>query len=260
MREAEEQREWSLKYRKNMDRLRDASRIARPNKEWMSALVEKAKGAQSMRSFAERLDVNVSTVSRIISGQAETVSIELIAKIAACSLGSGVTLKDLMEAQGLAIVRIDQNAFERFVRNVRSVIADELINRGYSVKYLELKEATPYERAFDFGFYTNALSRKTGKWFFDAKLLRPDVNEQEDAGIYSCINEYMAYYFQGGEADRISMVVASEDAFNRASAFAKKIGTIPDEISILLIDLIEGRVEEEYVLLTKGDGKAKKIF
>lgn len=212
-----------------------------------------------MRSFAEQLGVNVSSISRIISGQAETVSIELIAKIAACSLSSGVTLKDLMDAQGLAIVRLDRTALQRFVRNCRGAIADELISRGYSVEYPELDRSSKYERMFDFSIRTNALP-KSGKWLYDVKLLRPNHQDPGNEGLHSLFDMYMAYYYQGGQAARISMVVTSEWAYDTVTTYTKDVGRIPDEISIILVDLIDGRVGAEYVLPTEGADEAKIIF
>lgn len=259
MSDIEVREEQKTEYLQYMDRLCRAVRVERPDKKRMSTLVEKAKGARSMRTFADQLGVNVSTVSRIINGQAETVSTELIAKIAACSASSEVTVKELMEAEGLTINRYDPYFRNRIVRSCRAILADELVSRGYTVRYPVVEDEHTYKCWSDFILYTDAIA-EDARWLFDVRLLSADEKIGEEQQTKICFHKYMAFYYQGGQASRISVVLSNRVAYERVIGYTSQYKRIPDEISIMLIDIAEGRVLDEYILPMKGEQNAKKIF
>ena len=83
-------------------KLQSAYRTGQGDPEALIDLVAAAMGKRSQRQFASDLGVNVSSVSRILSGKVSEVSDILLAKIAAnADPASGVTIEKLMAAQGM---------------------------------------------------------------------------------------------------------------------------------------------------------------
>ena len=248
-------REQEQLYNDYFAQLQEAVRVDTPDKERTAELVEAAKGAHSIRSFSNLVGVNPSSLSRIMSGQVGAISLELLARIAVCAAPtSNVTLDALMDAQGLALRRDLSVTIMHYVRSCRRILADELLSRGYSVSYSEKPICkTEMDDICDFSITTNALTGTDKVWFFDAKLLRGERTVFETRGARRCFMSYMAFYYRGGHAGRISMVVNQPDAFAHIKQMASATGPIPDEISIMLVSLEEGRLTDEYILpLTDG--------
>lgn len=89
-------------YEMYLKQARIAQRSGPVQKDMTIQLVNDAIGVRSMSKFAAELGVNVSSISRILSGKVQEISSELLAKIATyADPDSGVTLEKLMDAQGL---------------------------------------------------------------------------------------------------------------------------------------------------------------
>lgn len=89
----------------------DYVRISPPNKEKLAELTLRAKGeSRSLTEFANTCGVSASTLSRVINQKTTRPnSDDLIAAIAEnADPDSGVTLQDLLEAHGLALVTLNR--------------------------------------------------------------------------------------------------------------------------------------------------------
>lgn len=85
-------------------------RVCQPNKERLAELTLKAKGeSRSLTEFANACGVSASTLSRVINQKTTRPnSDDLIAAIAEnADPDSGVTLQDLLEAHGLALITLN---------------------------------------------------------------------------------------------------------------------------------------------------------
>ena len=104
-------------------------RVRKPDKEMLSKLVIRAKGPmRSMRQFATDLNVNPSTLSRIVNMKVIGSSKDkLIADIAEkADPESGVTFEILMKAHGMEKYP-NSNRMEK--HKCRMIIQDEILKR-----------------------------------------------------------------------------------------------------------------------------------
>ena len=222
----------------------------------LSDLVADAKGDRSMRGFSESSGVNVSTISRLINGKITDVSVETLEKIAAdADPASGVTLDQLKASQEIADQGNAQLLASQFDYDCRSAITNGLLDRGYSVRYPRTPATS--NTFYNFEIVTDALGHDNRSWFFECKTMASPAR-QTDVTI-SWIHQAMVYYYCGGTAGRISLVVDSaavyEQIKNRLSEYK-----IPDEISVILISGRTGRVQKEYVTPLIDDRSANVIF
>ena len=210
-------------------------------------LVTRAMGSKSRRKFAEELDVNVSSVSRILNGQINEISPVLLAKIAFYAApNSEVTLDKLMEAQGLNDPQDRHLLLSRYEEDCRRIMVDQLLRRGYSVKY-ETGSETHRRMLADFTLRTNAISDEEGLWLVECKMTSQYSLISVGYGRAQLwIDAAMAYYYRGDEAGRISLVVERREVFEQMKSRMSEL-SIPNEISVILISIREGRILEEYV-------------
>ena len=245
----------SMRIGRNIIRLKTAYRTGNIDPETTASLVKSAMGKRSQRKFAEITEINVSSISRILSGQITEISDNLLARIAAyADPDSGVTLEKLMAAQG--IVESDGRAelAVQFEENCRRVIADGLLKKGFSVSYSQQLLDQKLRRICDFEIRTNALGNG-GRWLIETKLVTAHIPGRGMSQGW--VDGAMAAYYRGEKIGRVSVVVENKLLFDQMKL--RLIETsIADEISVLLIPIGSDKVLDEYVAPLK-DGK-KPVF
>lgn len=226
--------------------LKSAYRTKEGDPEKLIDLVKAAMGKRSQRKFAEDLGVNVSSISRILSGKVSEVGDTLLAKIAAnADPNSGVTLEALMDAQGMVIAESRAQLASKFEENCRRVIVDTLLQKGYTVSYPDGAQNYTSRYLCDFEINTNAIQRE--RWLFEVKM-----NSQYSklpTGVGSTriwLDSAMAAYYRGENIGRVSLVVDRRAIFEQIRDRLKEV-PIRDEISVILISIGTGRVLEEFV-------------
>ena len=238
-------------------RLKSYYRSGNGDLETLIKLIRAAMGKRSQRKFAEDLDVNVSSISRILSGKVTEVSDILLAKIAAnADPESGVTLERLMEAQGIVETRRYLDLDSKFEESCRRIIADELLRKGFSVSYPKDGVDDLTTRACDFQIVTDAVGNG-GRWLVEVKNLVVDNPQQ--GRVRAWINSAMAVYYCGEKVGRISMAVENRQIFEQIKCRLSEF-TINDEISVLLISVSRGMILDEYVAPMKGGRLPKFTF
>ena len=210
-------------------------------------LVDAARGTRSIRQFAEELNVNPSSISRILNGKVKEINNQLLAKIAVyADPDSGVTIEKLMEAQGKVKAEEIDVLYTRFESACRRTISDELLQRGYSVSYVKDLD-TDTKRVCDFAIKTDALSNNEDVWLFECKML--SAQSQYPVGIGRTriwIDSAMAYYYKGKTAGRLTLVVDRKEVFENVKETLKEY-LLNDEISVMYISPNQGKVMEEYI-------------
>ena len=249
-----------------MEEISQYVRIDAPDKDKLSELVVKAKGPKrSMRKFAEEIGVSPSTLSRLINHKtAGAVTDKLIAEIAAyADPESGVTFEDLVEAHGLALKDKRYRSAYAYERTCHEIIVDELKARNYTVEdsIAERFTGAGFGMQYDFAINTNALKSGNGKWYFDCKMSRGNAGDVT-AGFgrtMQWLTMTMAMFYCGAvDADRVSIVVDQKLVFEQMVRRCQDI-TIPDELSIILLDIDGMRIVNEYVL-NKKEGTGMTVF
>lgn len=233
-------------------KLKSFYRTGNGDPETLISLIKAAMGKRSQRKFADDMDVNVSSISRILGGKVTEVSDILLAKIAAyADPDSGVTLEQLMQAQGIEKVRNFSELESRFESSCRRIMADELLKKGFSVSYpqgsLDVRKA---REEFDFQLITDAVGND-GRWLVEVKTLV--IDKLQSGRFQSWINRAMAVYYRGEKVGRISMAVEDKLMFEQIKSRLSEF-TIPDEISVLLVSVSRGAILDEYVAPLK-DGR-----
>lgn len=228
-----------------------AVRVGKVDKDQTVRLVELAKGNRSLRSFAQTLGVNVSTLSRIMSGKTEGISSALLFRIVEnAAEGSGVTIEQLMMAQGLLS---DPDQVKRSIKTMREyyrILIDEILCFGYKVK---LERISEFNRKIlcDFELKTDALENGDSSWLVETMFYNGTQKLRLECQHW--LDSVMAYLYQGGKVGRISLMVDNEVPFNYMKDRLSEL-IIPDEISVLLVSKNNGGfIEDEYVApLTDG--------
>lgn len=217
-------------------------------------LVERAKGSRTMKAFADEMGVHPSVLSRVMSRQTRELSLPLISKIAAyADSSSGVTLEDLMVAQGFVRANSRKLPALEFEEDCRRILSYELMNRGYSIVKCEVDSN---RSGIDFSLRTNALSDSSDdseEWAF--KFLRIDNNVNR-GNVYTMLFKIMAMHYLGYPARRITLVIDNESAFSFAKNYLSSV-TVPDEISVMLLSVGEKRIIDEYIAPLR-DGRPGK--
>lgn len=224
-------------------------------------LVTRAMGSRSRRKFSEDLEVNVSSVSRILNGQVNEINPVLLAKIAFhADINSGVTLEELMDAQGLSDPKSRQQLASRYEEDCRRIMVDELLSRGYAVKYESATESRQHRMISDFTLKTNALEDEDACWMVECKMMSQYSMLPIGGGrAQGWLDSAMAYYYRGGNAGRISLVVDHRAAFEQMKNRMSEL-SIPNEISVMLISVREGRILDEYVAPLSDGRVSRQVF
>ena len=220
-------------------------------------LVRDAMGQRSQRKFAEDLDVNVSSISRILAGKVSDINDILLAKIAAnADPGSEVTLEKLMRAQGIVEAESRPELSRKLEADFRRILADELLTRGFSVSYPNQSSHHPETRVFDIEIITDAIGNG-GRWFVEVKNTISGFPGMSKFRRW--LDSAMATYYRGEKIGRISLAVDNRNFFEQSKHRLAEL-CIPDEISVILISTASGRVLDEYVAPLKDGRSARCVF
>lgn len=230
-----------------------------------------AKGRLSMRDFAERCGTSGATISRIINQQINAPISDQLLKAIAESVpeDSGITLDTLLKANGLRnvivedvakedsleyIKRQNQRALSRErgmiqLKIAREVLQNELLERGYSLSVEYSEAQLSNARYWDFEFKTDAFkSLGLDYWCFDVKF----GNSIHSIHAMNTIFSKCYLNSQDVKKRKISVVVFDENHYQSLKNRYKD-QVIPDYISIILIDMNERCVVEEFCFPTEGD-------
>lgn len=235
-----------------------------------------AKGRTSIRDFAQECGTSGATISRIINMQINAPISDSLIKAVSERLpeDSGITLDTLLKANGLRAVTIEDVSEDESLemikrRNVRAlsaqrgqilektareVIQNELLEKGYSLSVEQRAFESSINFMCDFAFKTDAL-KELGieRWEFDVKFGNSIHSMHSMNALFaSCyVNRPLS------AKTKISVVVFEENYFNSLKRRYSDI-CIPDYISIILIDMNERCVVEEFNIST--DKKNIEIF
>lgn len=241
-----------------------AVRIGEVDREATSELLMRAKGPQrSIRMFAEELNVNPSSLSRIANCKVNEISDALLVKIAEhADPDSGVTLDMLMRAQGLSDPQDKMISVQTYLKDCRRILVDELVQRGYTVKGAETEFSSntlsPFR--YDIALTTDALKNGTGKWVFDIREPRNVAVHVGSGQLIRSLYKAMAYFYEGhNEIQRISLVADSRPVFEQIKSWLTEL-SIPNEISVIFVNITMGRIEDEYVAPLSADGDPDAVF
>lgn len=249
-----------------MEKLSEYVRTRDPDSAKLSDLVVKAKGPKrSMRKFAEDIGVSPSTLSRLVNQKtAGAVTDKLIAEIAAhADPESGVTFENLVEAHGLALKDKRYRSAAAYEMTCHEIITDELKARGYTVddSTAEKLVGAGFGMRYDFALTTDALKGGKGKWYFDCKMSRGNAGDVPVGfgRTMQWLTMTMAMFYCGAiDAERVSIVVDHKMIFEQLVRRCQDV-IIPDELSIILVDVENMRVVDEYVLNKKA-GTGVTVF
>lgn len=199
-------------------------------------LVGKAKGDRGYREFSSEIGTSISFLSYVLNGNSFKIKANTIAGlVSAAAAQSGVTLDNLMDAQGW-IHKKDLDTFEADYRsNIRRILIDEFLEAGYEVAYSEKyhPERDP----------TNTpvmlqLKKPGSEEFitFDFKIRTCPIVKATDnvnAMITFWLNETIKVNFL--QKNRLFLVVDNPAIYQKILKKVERV-RIPNDISLLLID------------------------
>ena len=249
------------------------------DKQRMADLLCKAKGeSRSLRKFADDIDVNVSTISRISNKKiARHVDSEVIAKMAAGAESENENLFDeLMSANGMQKVIVETHCIDLKQQQLRvltycdklkkisprQVSVYEWLDQTWKAIANSLTEADiKYEIEFEdsnsyFWDYRVTSDVIDGDWVFDVKKC---LNFSAIRSVERSIYKIMADHFRLDHDDygKISIVLdnvlAYKEIVNKFERFAP-----PFEMSFILVSKF--RVEEEFILKNPDGSPRHSIF
>ena len=252
-----------------IDELRKYHRVTAPDKEVLSELVVRAKGAKrSMRQFATDCKVNPSTLSRIMNKKTQGANSDvLIATIADnADPDSGVTFEMLMKAHGMALISDDSAIVVRLqYEAAKKIILQELLRRSYSIK----EGQEPWLSSFlgrclvSLDIRTDALGKEGAVWIMEIWRMRPsEENDIERAS--DRLRQWLLMYIgmlniDNRQVDRFSIVLSSRELYQIVAAEMDKY-SFKNDISLILIDVGEERVVEEYLVKMNKRLTRDKVF
>ncbi len=218
----------------------------------LNNLLDKAIGSRSLRQFAGQIGLNVSTLSRIRSGQTR-LSPELIRKIVANAEQPGIVIEEMFyslpEGNLTTYHRSRFDEMKDLESLCTSTIMMDLLYRGYS-----LYSAPDDRRFFDLVVKTDSLAQESEKvWGFDILFPLPgrnkkDIGDYNDGSLYSHLRRCTsALYLGETKVDRMSFITVDSDFYVWLKEKCKDMKPM-GEISFILIDANKRLVEEEYVL------------
>ena len=239
-------------------------------------------GNRSMSEFARECDVSISSISRLLNGQAkEPTSQMLFALLEHADPESGVTVDMLFEAAGLrpqtsiADIRAERLATER---RIKMILITTLVEQGHSVKEIVIEKMpnrAPYVQP-DIVLETDAFD---GLW--ELKVFDYDTRYRSYGSSYT-MNEEMnirrsafmvrrdfiqllgRIYLESSQNSTIkyTVVLKNKAVYERlVDEFSESI--VYDNISFMLVDIEESVIVSEYTLnkataKTLGDDTKRK--
>lgn len=252
-----------------IDELRKYHRVTAPNKESLSELVVRAKGARrSMRQFANECNVNPSTLSRIVNKKTQGAnSDDLIATIAEhADPDSGVTFEMLMRAHGMALVSDDSSAIIRLqMETIKAIVLKELLRRFYTIR----DGQGPWLNSFlgrcliSTDMRTDALGKEGAVWLMDIWTLRS--SEEKDLKRASDrLRQWLLMYVgmlnvDKRQVDRFSIILSNEELYRAVVAEIDSY-MVKNDISLILIDIGEEKIIEEYLVRMERRSTNENVF
>ena len=213
-------------------------------------LVSKAKGDRNLREFgAAAKHINYTQLSRILSGTSIVIGNKGIAAIVAAAIpGSNVTLGALMEAQGR--VRIDSFNDYEVIRKltIRQILEDALISEGYEIVLKKTdSDSTKLSVELD------KFGKKEGfVWSLDIMTFvarTKSIDYAEETNYL--LGMLLKCSLENTGTDRYSFIIDSDQLYGELKEKAENI-RVPNEVSIVLVDVAKRRVKEEFIVpLTK---------
>ena len=220
----------------------------------LNILLDKAIGSRSLRQFAGQIGLNVSTLSRIRSGQTR-LSPELIRKIVANAEQPGIVTEEMFYSLPEGSLSTYQRSRFDEMKELESICAStimmELLHRGYS-----LFSSPNNQQYFDIEIKTNALGINTERvWGFEILLPFYRNNDRpgqyNDGSLYSALWRCTSALYLGKcHLDRLSFVTDDFDFFIWIKEKCKDMNPL-GEVTIILIDRKKRCVSEEHILPPK---------
>lgn len=252
-----------------IDELRKYHRVTAPDKELLSELVVRAKGARrSMRQFATECNVNPSTLSRIINKKTQGAnSDDLIATIAEhADPDSGVTFEMLMRAHGMALASDDSSAILRLqIETAKKIILNELLKRFYTIR----DGQEPWLNSFlgrcliSTDMRTDALRKEGAVWLMDIWTLRSS-EEKDMKRASDRLRQWLLMYVgmlnvDKRQVDRFSIILSNEELY-RAVVTEMDSYILKNDISLILIDIGKEKIIEEYLVQMDQRSTNENVF
>ncbi len=258
----------------DMTELANYIRIRPPEKEKLAELLIRAKGAsRSMRQFALDCGVNPSTLSRIVNMKTSgACTDELIQKVAQNSdLESGITFEMLMDANGKVPRRMTgkytSKEFEVAEKNITDIIFKELEDRGYKTSVLEGENkhnALNYRYRTDWVISTDANSDSGKMEIWEFEIWHTMLEKNSVAHTVMKLRQkflmVLGLYYTGTmNPKKMSFVLTNREVYGRMVETLENI-KFKDVFSLILVNLDEGKVEEEYVFPLVGRPNVGTVF
>ena len=278
--------------RKSINEFPGYVRVNQPNYEVLSALVKKAVGDRSLAEFSEATGISPSTISRIINNKfASPSSDSVIARIIEnIDPNSGVTREDILAAHGLAPLLLDmghgnsgtidwtktvtdvsaaKDAIESSVRagghaSVKEKVFQEavqsaLLQKGYTITLIKRQDiisAGDVHYRADFAFKSDALKEHGIElWAFDT------VETERRPLLHKLSWVFGTAYIQPLRSRGIKMSLIMDDRNEFEDAKRRFEGiTIPDDISVILVDMTDGSIADEFQLAMTDGGNYDSIL
>ena len=259
----------------DMTALANYVRVRPPDKDKLAELVIRAKGAKrSMRQFAIECGIDPSTMSRIINKKiSKARSDEVIISIAEhADEESGITIEMLMDAHGKVprrmTGRIRNESYAAMAKTICDILFKELLRRGYAIaspKTEVIHNALNYRYRTDWSLFTDANS-ESGKmelWEFE---FWPTISNGEKEIKHTTMKfrqkflMVLGLYYTGDmNPKKMSFVLTEKKVYDYLLATLDGV-EFPSIFSIILIDLDNASVEEEFVFPVKGHPKVSITF
>ena len=268
--------------RKSINEFPGYVRVSQPNYEVLSALVKKAVGGRSLAEFSEATGISPSTISRIINNKfASPSSDSVIARIIEnIDPDSGVTRENVLEAHGLAPLLLSGNmgsgksavikdAIESSMRaggyaSVKEKVFQEavqsaLLQKGYTITLIKRQDiisAGDVHYRADFAFKTDALKEHGIElWAFDT------VETERRPLLHKLSWVFGTAYVQPlrSRGIKMSLITENRDEFEDAKRRFEGI-TIPDDISVILVDMTDGSIADEFQLSMTDGGNYDSVL
>lgn len=275
--------------RKSINEFPGYVRVGQPNYEVLSALVKKAVGNRSLAEFSELTGISTSTISRIINNKFSSPSSDsVIARIIDnTDPDSGVTREDILTAHGLAPLLLDQGsstidwaktirdsssakeAIESSVRagghgSVKEKVFQEavqsiLLQKGFTLsleKKLDIIAAGDVHYRADFAFKTDALKEHgIDTWAFDV------ANTEYRPLLHKLSWVFGTAYLQPLKSRGIKMSLITDDKDQFEDCKRRFAGvTIPDDISVILVDMTDGSIADEFQIEMVSGGNYASVL
>lgn len=249
------------------------------DKEKFAELLLAAKGGRTMKDFADLCSANPSTFTRIVQkvnkGASSQELIEAIAEHA--DPKSGVTVEALADANGYTArqdigLKIDEllRGPANAERLVRDVVTQALIDRGQEVRmgHIRYNFGKRMQLRPDALIMTSAFGKQDEIWFVDSLVIN---TERHTPGSLAATARQRAF-------DRISrfafISMSSVDLFRPTrftlAVFDKAVfaaiveefeeTNVPADISIMLIDVVNSTIADEFMLPHIEKGHQESYF